>query len=135
MGFRDKMVEELMEQIITKMGPQDRERLISQMMEKLTQDMTVEDKLSMTEGILGGIIGKMVRTAGSASSSTTELNTLFEDWLTQIEDELAEKINTGGISDPETLASEFQIGKDSIHYLINRLARAGRITVSVGSRS
>ncbi len=74
---------------------------------------------------------KMMATMGKVSElatfATPEVRALFEEWAVQIEEELLKFIVEKGSSDPDTLARQFKLSRDSVVYFLTRLAQKGKI--------
>lgn len=75
------------------------------------------------------MMGNISKASDLAAYATPELRTLFEEWLEQINVEIVEFIKKEGKADPATLADQFKISKESIHYILGKLAQSGRINL------
>ena len=64
-----------------------------------------------------------------SSYATPELKNLFNDWLTEIERLITAFVNKKNRVDPDEVASEFKLQRDSVIFIISKLAREGRITM------
>jgi hypothetical protein len=64
--------------------------------------------------------------------ATPELRALFEEWLGQIEAEFLEFLQGGEAVAPENVADHFKLSKESAVFLLSKLAREGKIIISVG---
>jgi hypothetical protein len=67
------------------------------------------------------------RSSDLATFATPEVRGLFEEWVTQIEDELLQAVEKAGGADPAQLALQFKLSEDSVHYFLGRLARKGKV--------
>lgn len=63
--------------------------------------------------------------------STRELIQLFNDWLSEIENEALTLLKDKQIADPEMIAQQLRVKKDSALFILNKLAREGRVNVQV----
>jgi len=63
--------------------------------------------------------------------STRELIQLFNDWLSEIENEALTLLIDKQIADPEMIAQQLRVKKDSALFILNKLAREGRVNVQV----
>lgn len=62
-----------------------------------------------------------------ATYSTTELSRLFDDWLCEIEKEALVFLKGRSTADPEMIAHHFRIERESAQFILDKLAREGRI--------
>ncbi len=56
-----------------------------------------------------------------------EIRRLFEEWLGQIEDEILDYTNKAKKIDAEEIAKHFKLSKESVIYILTRLAKKGKI--------
>ena len=75
------------------------------------------------------VIAAISHTYDLASYSTSELLSLFNEWLEEIERLVADFVITQKIVDPDKIANHFNISNDSAIFIISKLARAGIITM------
>ena len=59
--------------------------------------------------------------------ATPELRQLFEEWIEQIEEEIVLFVDKAGNVDPEAIAEHFKLSKESVVFLLTRLAKKGKI--------
>jgi hypothetical protein len=78
------------------------------------------------------MIGSITKAAEMATYATPELRALFEEWLGQIEAEFLEFLQGGEAVAPENVADHFKLSKESAVFLLSKLAREGKIIISVG---
>ncbi|MCF6188315.1 MAG: hypothetical protein L3J49_12690 [Desulfobulbaceae bacterium] len=64
-----------------------------------------------------------------ASYSTPELRSLFDDWLSEIEQLLVDFVNTQKKSDPEQISARFNLQPGSVIFILSKLAREGKISM------
>ena len=64
-----------------------------------------------------------------SSYTTPELRNLFNEWLTEIEQLITAFVNKKNRVDPDEVAREFKLQRDSVIFIISKLAREGRITM------
>ena len=69
------------------------------------------------------------RLAALKTTSTPELKNLFNDWLTEIELLITAFVNKNNRVDPDGVAREFKLKRDSVIFIISKLAREGKITM------
>lgn len=68
-----------------------------------------------------------------ATYSTPELRGLFNDWLCEIEKEALLFLKGRTVADPEMVAQHLRLERESTIFILNKLAREGRIDVQVTS--
>jgi DNA-binding transcriptional ArsR family regulator len=61
------------------------------------------------------------------SYTTDELMDLFKDWCSHVEDEIVSFVNKSGEVNEEKIAEKFNLSKESISHLMNKLRKAGKI--------
>ena len=69
-----------------------------------------------------------------ATYSTPELRGLFNDWLCEIEKEALVFLKGKTMVDPEIVARHLRLERESTIFILNKLAREGRIDVQVTSK-
>lgn len=64
-----------------------------------------------------------------ATYSTPELRTLFNDWLSEIEQEVVSFLKDRHRVDPDEVAGHLRIGRESAIFILSKLAREGKINM------
>lgn len=64
-----------------------------------------------------------------ATYSTPELRNLFNDWLEEIERLVIDFVVHQKKADPDEIADRFNLTRDSVIFIISKLAREGKITM------
>lgn len=62
-----------------------------------------------------------------ATYSTPELRGLFNDWMSEIEKEIVVFLTDRGKVDPDEVASYFKLNRESVLFILGRLARERKI--------
>lgn len=62
-----------------------------------------------------------------ATYSTPELRGLFNDWMSEIEKEIVVFLTDREKVDPDEVASYFKLNRESVLFILGRLAREGKI--------
>jgi hypothetical protein len=75
------------------------------------------------------VLAAISHTYELSSYATPELKNLFNDWLTEIERLITAFVNKKNRVDPDEVAREFKLKRDSVIFIISKLAREGRITM------
>ncbi len=69
----------------------------------------------------------MGKSSELASYATPEVRALFEEWSEQIENEIFNFIKETGTAQPDKLAEQFKLSKDSVNFFLTRLAQKNKI--------
>lgn len=150
---KKKMMEGMMEKFMGTMNAEERKNMMRGMMSKMMGKMMGEGPQSMM-GMMASMMGRrmagenkdeeksgmpwdmcrmmmshMGRSSELASYATPELRGLFEEWLSQIEEEIKTDIEKSGSANPEELAVKYKLGKESIHFILGRLAQKEKINL------
>jgi hypothetical protein len=76
---------------------------------------------------------KMMATIGKtvdlATFATPEVRGLFEEWATQIEEEIFQFVKESKTTDADQIAARFKLSKNSANYFLTRLSQQGRISL------
>ncbi len=75
------------------------------------------------------VLAAISNTYELSSYATPELKNLFNDWLTEIEQLITAFVNEKNRVDPDEVARQFKLQRDSVIFIISKLAREGRITM------
>jgi hypothetical protein len=149
-----KMMEGMMGKFMTGMTSEEKQAMMRDMMPKMMGGMMGGGSgpmMGMMSAMMGKMMGggkegeaggekpwdmcrKMMGNLGKsldlAAYATPELHLLFEEWLKQVNEEILEFIATEGKADPDALAAKFKLGRDSIHFILGKLAQAGKINLN-----
>ncbi len=75
------------------------------------------------------VLAAISHTYELASYSTPELRSLFNDWLEEIERLVVTYVNDRNKADPHEIAAHFKLKRDSVIFIMSKLAREGKITM------
>jgi hypothetical protein len=75
------------------------------------------------------VLAAISHTYELSSYAPAELKNLFDDWLTEIEHLITGFVNRKNRVDPDEVAREFTLKRDSVIFIISKLAREGKITM------
>ena len=70
-----------------------------------------------------------------ASYATPELLGMFNDWLGEIELRVIDFVSKRGRVDPQELANHFKLTTKSIIFILDKLAREGKITMDAKGKA
>jgi hypothetical protein len=73
------------------------------------------------------VLAAISRTYELATYSTPELRSLFNDWLTEIEQLMIDFINERRQADPAKIADHFHLQRGSVIFILSKLATEGKI--------
>lgn len=124
-----KMGMGMMKRMMSGMGPQEGDPM--GMMKKMmgegpTEGGEPDNPMQKMMGMCREMLGALHKTTEMTVFSTPELRTLFEEWLTSLEDEALLLLRQQGEMDRDTLASALKIGPESATFLIARLVNHGK---------
>ncbi len=75
------------------------------------------------------VLAAISHTYELASYSTPELRSLFNDWLGEIERLVNTFVNERNKADPDEIAVHFKLKRESVIFILSKLAREGKITM------
>lgn len=143
---RQKIMEKMMEKFMGSMSQEEKQKIFENMIPEMMKRLSREGPMSMMSSMMKGMMSRegknpmemckkmmsgIEKTLELSIYSTSELHNIFEEWLSQIEDEVMAKIKEKGKVDTGILAEEFKLGKESIEFIVLRLARKGKIVLNV----
>lgn len=76
------------------------------------------------------IFESVVKINQTASSNTPEMNSLFQQWVSCLGDEIASSVEEKGVIDPEELATKIGVTPATIISLALTLHRQGKIKIT-----
>jgi hypothetical protein len=150
---KQKMMERMMDQFMSTMSAEDRLNMMRYMMPQMMGGTMGEGSNPMM-GMMSSMMGKMMggknchgdasetpmdmckkmmshmgRATELASYATPELHGLFEEWLSQIEEEVRADIQKQESVNPDDLAKKYKLSKESIHFVLGKLAQKDKINI------
>ncbi|RPI72033.1 MAG: hypothetical protein EHM45_22725 [Desulfobacteraceae bacterium] len=128
-GLMSNMMPKMMGQMMGG-GPQSMMGMMASMMGRKTAgENKGEETSEMPFDMCRKMMGSIGRSSELASYATPELRGLFEEWLSQIEEEIKGDIEKAGSADPAELAQKYKLGKESIHFILGKLAQKDKINI------
>lgn len=140
---KKEMMDNMMGRFFAGMNEEEKRGMMSGMMQKMMGGSMGGGMSGMMGMMMGGkegnpsggnpmdmcqkMMGSFQETAASAKFATPEIRGLFEEWSSQIEDEILAFVESEKEIDPEKIAGQFKLSKDSIVYFLKRLAEKGKI--------
>jgi hypothetical protein len=81
------------------------------------------------------MLAGMTRTSEMALHSTPEIQSLFQEWLRQIEEEFSAYLRDHPQASVEDLAAHFKLSLESVVYLASKLTQRGKLDMKVTPKS
>lgn len=100
--------------------------MMQEMMQKMMGGMKDFNPMAMCQAMLASVS----KSAEMAAYATPELRTLFEEWARSVEDEVLALLKKRGRVDLPELAGELRISPESVLYILGKLVREGKATIS-----
>ena len=116
------MQEDMMNMKKMMMGMKD------QMKQKMGPDFNPMEMCQRMMALMGQI-------TDSAFFGTKEIRDLFKDWLEEIERDILLFVKGKGSVDPDAIASEFSMSRESAIFFLSRLARKGKIHMDISFKA
>ena len=150
---RKQMMEAMMDKFFSSMSDEEKKEMMSGMMPKMMGQMMGNSPMSgMMSMMMGRKAGKADKgdetgkmpwdmccdmmtgireTANTAKFATAELRGLFDDWCQQFEKEILDLIKEKKSINIDEMVEKFSLSKESIKYLLSRLASKNLIDYKV----
>jgi hypothetical protein len=88
-----------------------------------------EGQMEMPWDMCKKMMSSISKSSELASFATPEVRQLFEEWATQIEEEILNYIKESQITETEKVAEHFKLSKESVTYFLTRLSGKGKINL------
>jgi DNA-binding CsgD family transcriptional regulator len=89
----------------------------------------IEGQIEMPWDMCKKMMSSMNKTSELATFATPEVRQLFEEWATQIEEEIMDYIKESKTDETEKIAEHFKLSQNSVTYFLTRLATKGKINL------
>lgn len=106
-------------------GKGSRNKMNSMMEETKSSTEQMETPWDMCRKMMSA----MSKTNELATFATPEVRDLFEEWATQIEDEILSYVQESKTDDVEKIAEHFKLSRNSVTFFLTRLANKGKINL------
>jgi len=150
---KQKMMTEMMEKFLGNMTAEEKQAMMKEMMPQMMGPMMgggsgspMMNMMGMMSSMMGkgtnsegggespwDMCKKMMSSIGKANElatyATPEIRGLFEEWATQIEDEILKYVQESKTDDVDKIAEHFKLSRNSITYFLTRLANKGKINL------
>lgn len=149
---RQTMMDKMMDKFFSNMSDEEKQNMMREMMPKMMGKMMGGEggnpMMGMMSMMMGGgknedcedkspmegcmeMMTSFKETASTARFATPELRNLFDEWSTQIENEILSFIKEKGEIKVKSIAEKFALSEDSVQYLLGRLAAKDLIDYKV----
>ncbi len=147
---KQKMMTEMMEKFMGNMTAEEKQSMMQNMMPQMMGSMmgggSGSPMMNMMSMMMGGqsnqdgstempwdMCKKMMSSIGKAnelaSFATPEIRALFEEWATQIEEEILAYVRESKTDTIERIAEHFKLSKESVTFFLTRLSKKGKINL------
>jgi len=83
--------------------------------------------MKMSEGMAGAIDDSQVKSSSATPDATAEINGLFEEWLTTVEEEILEILSKEKSLKPSGIAAKLKISEKSITFFMDKMRKEGKL--------
>ena len=145
---KQSMMEKMMSRMFDDMTKEEKSSMMKEMMPKMMgQMMGGGGGFSMRDMMMGEEDGfnpkemckemmtNMQQGSQTLALITPELRQLFEEWISEIEQEILDDVGSARATDIESIMSKLNLSKESVVYLIARLAKSEQLVLDIKKRS
>jgi DNA-binding transcriptional MerR regulator len=132
------MMDKMMESFFSNMSAEEKKGMMRDMMQKMMEGMSMGDMMSTMMGEGGGpmdmckdMMASVTKSSEMASFAIPEVRDLFEEWMTEIDEEIIELMQGKDEITPDEIAKELKISKKSAVYFASRLAQKDIISLKI----
>jgi hypothetical protein len=147
-GDKQRMMEGMMEKFMGNMTPDEKQAMMQNMMPKMMGSMmggkgpmnmmksmkadgnNSEEQTEMPWDMCKKMMLTMSKTSELATFATPEVRELFEEWATQIEEEILSFVKESQINNVEKIVEHFKLSRNSVTFFLTRLANKGKINLN-----
>ena len=83
--------------------------------------------MKMSQRMAGAIDETQVMSSSVTPDATPEINGLFEEWLSTVEDEILEILTKGESLKPSGIAAKLKISEKTANFLIDKMRKEGKL--------
>ena len=81
----------------------------------------------MSQQMAGAIDENQVKSSSATPDATAEINGLFEEWLTIVEQEILEILTKEKSLTPSGIAAKLKISEKSVNFFMDKMRKEGKI--------
>ena len=83
--------------------------------------------MKMSQRMAGAIDETQVTSSSVTPDATAEINGLFEEWLTTVEEEILEILSKDKSLNPTGLAAKLKISEKSVNFFMDKMRKEGKL--------
>jgi len=83
--------------------------------------------MKMSQRMAGAIDENQVKSSSVTPDATAEINGLFEEWLTTVEEEILEILSKEKSLKPSGIAARLKISEKSVNFFIDKMRKEGKL--------
>ena len=83
--------------------------------------------MKMSQRMAGAIDENQVKSSSAAPDATDEINGLFEEWLTIVEQEILEILTKEKSLTPSGIAAKLKISEKSVNFFMDKMRKEGKL--------
>ena len=83
--------------------------------------------MNMSQRMAGAIDETQVMSSPVSPDATPEINGLFEEWLSTVEDEILEILTKDESLKPSGIAAKLKISEKTAHFFIDKMKKEGKL--------
>ena len=87
----------------------------------------MERWMKMSQRMAGAIDENQVKSFSAAPDATDEINGLFEEWLTIVEQEILEILTKEKSLTPSGIAAKLKISEKSVNFFMDKMRKEGKL--------
>ena len=83
--------------------------------------------MNMSQRMAGAIDETQIRSSSVTPDATPEINGLFEEWLSSVEDEILEILTKENFLTPSGIAAKLKISEKTVNFFIDKMRKEGKL--------
>ncbi len=83
--------------------------------------------MKMSQGMAGAIDETQAKSSSVTPDATAEINGLFEEWLSAVEDEILEILSKEQSLKPSGIAAKLKISERSVNFFMDKMKKEGKL--------
>jgi len=81
----------------------------------------------MSQGMAGAIDETQAKSSSVTPDATEEINGLFEEWLSAVEDEILQILGKERSLKPSGIAAKLKISEKSVNFFMDKMKKEGKL--------
>ena len=83
--------------------------------------------MKMSQGMAGAIDETQAKSSSVTPDATEEINGLFEEWLSAVEDEILQILGKERSLKPSGIAAKLKISEKSVNFFMDKMKKEGKL--------